>query len=529
MREYIVLSYIKNSLTFDFRELKEDEKDELNKNVFYKDSLFYTLRYFKKHIDEIIDIFKGMEIDWFIVMRIITFNFAVIIMNKLKLSKLRLLFNSTLSKEDYNTILKIKTLKKVDCYYMPDFIVKKYKEENIEVKLNNNNRISDKFMLDQDAIDYDAIYYKNEINIKDDYDGLIDDFKEFLRINYDLKVINLYVYSKTTIEKIIEYVKNDESKNVLILLHQSTDKGNFIGNNFAWLKKINEDCKQELTCEFRIVYSNNYIKNNLFKQLSFNNLKLIAILAIYVTASGFLIYKSYEYVEKLNGDKVKNDLLNETANNIDINDNLNGIDVEISEEITAEVIKSKYEIENVMSSLKNTNNETVGYLVVNNTNISYPVVHHSDNSYYLKRDFYKSSTSMGWIFLDYRNSSDKFDSNNIIYGHSMKNGTMFGTLKKVLNASWRKDNNNMLISYDTTYGSFKFKIFSIYKVDYTTDYLKTTFEGEKEFNDFVSLIRNRSIFKSNENVKYGDIILTLSTCSGSSNQRLVVHAVLRSE
>ena len=530
MREYIVLSYIKNSLTFDFRVLKEEEKNEVNTNIFYKDSLFYTLRYFKRHIHEITNMFESdkYDIDWFIVMRIITFKFAVAIMNQLKSDKLRLLFNSTLSLNDYNLLLTIKTLKKVDCYFMPGFVVKKYNDEGIEVKTNNKHKINTNFMLDQDALDYDVLYYKKEINIKKEYDGLLEDIKEFLRINYNLKAMHLYVYSKELIKEIIDYVKNDESKNVVILLHQSGDKGNFIENNFQWLKRLNEECKHELTCEFRIIYSKNFIKNNLFKQLSFNNLKLMAILVIYVSASALLIYKSYEYVEKLNTDKLKTDLMNQTSN---MEEDLSSIDEELSdgEEITDKEIKSKYQLENVMSQLKSINNETVGYLVVNNTNIAYPVVHHSDNSYYLKRDFYKKSTSMGWIFLDYRNNKDNLDLNNIIYGHSMKNGTMFGTLKKALSSTWRKDSNNMIMSYDTEHGSYKFKIFSIYKVDYTTDYLKINFESEKEYTDFISLLKGRSIFKSKEIINYEDPILTLSTCTGSSNQRLVVHGVLMKE
>jgi sortase B len=412
---------------------------------------------------------------------------------------------------------------------MPSFIIRKYNDNGIYVKINNRYKINSTFMLDQDALDYDVLYYKKDITINKEYDGILDDIKEFLRINYNLKAVNLYVYSKELIKEIIELIKNDESKNVVVLLHQSSDKGNFIEKNFAWLKKLNEDCKQELTCEFRIIYSHNYIRNNLFKQLSFNNLKLIAILSIYLAASGLIIYKSYEYVEKLNSDKVKTDILNKTANSLDMNEDLSGIDVELGEDLTDKEVKSKYQFDNIMSKLKEINKETVGFLVVNNTNISYPVVQHSDNSYYLKHDFYQKSTTMGWIYLDYRNNKNELDSNNIIYGHSMKNGTMFGTLKKVLSATWRKEKDNMIISYDNNNTRYKFVIFSIYKVDYTTDYLKVDFDGEKDFNDFVTMIKKRSVFKSNEVVNYGDKILTLSTCTGSSNQRLVVHAVMMKE
>ena len=133
---------------------------------------------------------------------------------------------------------------------------------------------------------------------------------------------------------------------------------------------------------------------------------------------------------------------------------------------------------------------------------------------------------MGWLFMDYRNDALDFNDNTIIYGHSMKNGTMFGTLKKVLNSSWRKDSENMIITYSTENAEYQFKIFSIYKVDYTTDYLKTTFDNDEDKLEFIKMLRDRSVFKSDANVGADSHIITLSTCTGSNNKRLVVHAVL---
>ena len=108
----------------------------------------------------------------------------------------------------------------------------------------------------------------------------------------------------------------------------------------------------------------------------------------------------------------------------------------------------------------------------------------------------------------------------------MLNGTMFGTLYRVLNNSFRKNSENMVISLDTPTKSYKFKIFAAYRVDYTTDYLVNKFDSREDFNAFVKLIRGRSSFKTKDKVEYGDKILTLSTCAGGGNRRMVVHAVL---
>ena len=263
-------------------------------------------------------------------------------------------------------------------------------------------------------------------------------------------------------------------------------------------------------------------------------MKLISILCVYVCVVSLIIVKAYEYIEEISVEQLNNQLISDSyASSYDEDeyedDELPDSDMEMEEEMSKEEIQSKYTFENSFKALKRINDETVGYLVVKNTEISYPVVQHSDNNFYLKYDFYQKKSSMGWVYGDYRNDFNKLDDNNIIYGHSMLNGTMFGTLKKVLNSSWRKDKNNMIISLDTENGSYKFEIFSAYKVDYTTDYLFTNFDNEEDKLEFIDLIRGRSSFNSSVDVGADDKILTLSTCAGGNNRRLVVHAVLLKE
>lgn len=542
MKEYIVLTISNNILYFNFKTINNDESKHINSLEFYNASLFLTLKYYKKNYSKIIKLFKDKGIDTLTIKRLITFKYSVYLLNLLKIERLRLDFASTISLNDYEMFLEVPSLKYIDCYYMPRFIADKFKLNNVEVKLYNKNKVSDRFMLLQDSFDYETLYYKKNIDIKENYSTLLLDIKEFLRINYNLKSIHIYVFSKELISSIIDLVKNDESRDIIIFLHQGYDSDGFITKNFAWLKELNKKCKDEYTCEFRIIYSNTFLFNNLFKQLTFNNLKLISLLCVYVSLVSLIIVKSYEYVEKMSIDELNNSINNGSyaADNSFELDRLNDRNSNSEEDTTNNNtsnnnsnknnnVNSKYKFDKVFSKLKKINNETVGFLTVKGTNINYPIVQHSDNSYYLKKDFYKKKSSMGWVYMDYRNDSVNFSSNNIIYGHSMLNGTMFGTLKNVLTSSFRKNSENMIISYDTPNGEYKFKIFAGYRVSYTTDYLKTEFENEKEFDSFVKLIRGRSSFKTNDKVKFGDKILTLSTCAGNGEKRLVVHAVLIKE
>ena len=537
MKEYVVIKFEANVLVFDFRTIDKEEKAFVNSNNEFKDSLFYDLKYFKRNYEKIVSNIKAKHTNLNLVrvVRLVTFKYISYIIKELNLECLILDFLSTMDVEDYELFLQCSSLKEIYCYFMSSDFIYKFKEKNIEVHISSEKKISDKFLELHDTDNKDSLYYKKVITISEEYPLLIEDLKEFLKINYKLKAIHIRVYSKELIDSIVDLVKNDESRNVVIFLHQENDKGNFIVNNFKWLKELSDKCKEDYTCEFRIIYSNAFLGKNLFKQLTFNNLKLILILCIYISAVTLVIMKSYEYVEKMSIASLNSELLNnQEPDNEEVEDEvfeetLTDTDREMEEEIPQEVIKSKYTFDKSFKKLLSINKETVAYLTVKNTQISYPVVQHGDNSYYLGRDFYKKKTVMGWVYMDYRNNPKEFDDNTIIYGHNMKNGTMFGSLKKVLDSSWRKNEENMTISLDLPTGSYKFKIFSIYKVDYTTDYLITKFHSKSSKEDFINMITKRSIFNSGIKVGLDDKILTLSTCTGSNNRRLVVHAVLVKE
>lgn len=210
---------------------------------------------------------------------------------------------------------------------------------------------------------------------------------------------------------------------------------------------------------------------------------------------------------------------------------------EISEETPKkEINKNKNQTKNIIKLVKETskiditslikkNKDTVGYLKVNNTNINYPVVQSKDNKYYLTHNFNKEKTSAGWIFMDKRNNKNFQNKNNIIYGHSRLDKTMFGTLKNVLEEVWYNNSENHIIEVTTETKTYKYKVFSIYLIDKENYYLQTNFKSDTDYKKFINIIMKRSI--TNFNIKEENIssILTLSTCY-KHTKRVVLHATL---
>ena len=165
-----------------------------------------------------------------------------------------------------------------------------------------------------------------------------------------------------------------------------------------------------------------------------------------------------------------------------------------------------------------------GWISIANTNIDYPILQSTDNSYYLKRDINKDYLASGSIFMHYLN--DNFnDKNTVIFGHYMKNDTMFGQLKQYKNKDFFKNNNEILIT--TKDKILKYRVFSVYVTNANDPYIRTDFEDANQYSQFLNTITNKSLYKSDITVNENDRILTLSTCSYEfKNARLAIHAKL---
>lgn len=203
-------------------------------------------------------------------------------------------------------------------------------------------------------------------------------------------------------------------------------------------------------------------------------------------------------------------------------------DIEDNQETERITEVSKSTEDDTYCELLSINSDYRFWLKVDNTNIDYPVVQSKDNNYYLNHDFNKNPLGSGSIFMDYRNNFEE-DSSVILYGHHMKNKTMFSELDNFKNESFFYENSLIRIEHkDTTY---IYEVFSIYVADFNNeDYLKVEFEDEQDKKDYLTYIKERSLYKKDIDFNCNDSIITLYTCSDEfKNARTIVHGKLISK
>lgn len=178
-----------------------------------------------------------------------------------------------------------------------------------------------------------------------------------------------------------------------------------------------------------------------------------------------------------------------------------------------------------LSSLKKMNSDTVGWIEIPGTVLSYPMVHTKDNSFYLTHTFRKETNKSGSIFIEALNDSDFSDLHTIIYGHNMKDGSMFAQLKNYTTESYLKAHPYIYIDLED--GSHCYQIFSCHETNPEEPGNKVYTIGYKT-NDtyaaFLDSIKSASAFDTGVDVSIEDSVITLSTCTNNGDTRFVVHA-----
>ena len=240
--------------------------------------------------------------------------------------------------------------------------------------------------------------------------------------------------------------------------------------------------------------------------------KIIAIIATiilicsisYITISKYINYRKQKEQQEI-------------LNKIKINEE------EITEETTERMLKLK--------ELQKENSDIVGWLEIERTGINYPVLQTNNNDYYLTHTYKKENSKNGSIFLDKDYNFSIPSSNLLIYGHNNKNGKMFEELLNYENEEYYKKHPNIRFTtekWDSTFeiiAVFKSRVYYKDETNVFRYYYFINAENEEEYNYYIEQCKKASLYNIGTSAKYGDQLLTLSTCDYSTaNGRFAVVA-----
>lgn len=415
-------------------------------------------------------------------------------------------------------------LTKINCFDMPRTMIERLctarQELYIEVRCEvlTMSHFAEENRLDhyQDYDHQEKIIIDRPFTKED-----LSDVEMFFDFNRKLKQIDFLYYDQEILTKVMEFIIRFHRHSFKIKIHQrDMEQKELFDLYHAFINQYKDFLKKN-KISVQIIYTDQYKKKNYLKQINLNILLTIFI-TIFIMALFYFVFQTYreqkgkqeieETQEKIQ-EKIEEQIPEETE------------EPEPTEEpIGDHYLDSYYQsYDSNYSVLYQMNSDTVGWLSVPNTNIQYPVVQSNDNEYYLNHSFLKQDNIYGWIFMDYRNQTDTLNKNTILYGHDNAKGLMFGQLKKVLNQEWNQKEENQVIEFNIKETKHRWRIFSVYRIAETSDYLKTTFTSDQKYQEFINMIKNRSEVSFSVTPMVSDYLLTLSTCYNNKD-RLVVHA-----
>ena len=203
----------------------------------------------------------------------------------------------------------------------------------------------------------------------------------------------------------------------------------------------------------------------------------------------------------------------------------------VREQDTQQEILSQSSVQPTSRNLYLENADMVGWIQIEGTNIDYPVMQTpTDPTYYLKHDFEKNYTDYGCPFMQANCDALAPSDNLIIYGHNMKDGSMFADLAKYRSKDFWQTHKT--VWFDTELGSSAYEIFAVIHTTVQADdadafpfYWFVYAASPEEFADYVSACKAQALYDTGISAQYGDKLLTLSTCDNiTDNGRWLVIA-----
>ena len=178
------------------------------------------------------------------------------------------------------------------------------------------------------------------------------------------------------------------------------------------------------------------------------------------------------------------------------------------------------------SRYRSMNSDVCGWITIDDTIINYPIAQGKDNDYYLYHDAAKDTSKQGCIFVDYECKVP--DGRSIVmFGHNMKNGTMFANLINYTDKEFYNAHRVFYIYFGDT--RYTYKVVSVYTVDGgNPKFMRVDFANDDEFAAYQNDMMSLSMYPVDTEIKPTDKMVTLVTCNRANyqNGRLAVHAVL---
>lgn len=247
---------------------------------------------------------------------------------------------------------------------------------------------------------------------------------------------------------------------------------------------------------------------------------MVISICVFVFAVGKLINIYYHYSH----DRKIYESLDALA--VDENDKSGALPTNSDGEINADKVILPQTVD--YSVLKKINDDYVGWIQIPSVNISYPMVLGDDNSYYLTHSYNNEFSWSGAIFLDYNSTEDFSDFNTLIYGHHMKDGSMFCGLLKYLDEDFYSSSSNYIYIYMEN-KTYIYQIFCVSEQDSTNSQsFKRVFTDSFTFGDYVDYIKDTELYSTGVSCTDQDKVITLITCKIDSEDptRVIVHGKL---
>lgn len=186
-----------------------------------------------------------------------------------------------------------------------------------------------------------------------------------------------------------------------------------------------------------------------------------------------------------------------------------------------ESLESPFSPNPKLDGLRELNSDVIGWIEIPDTNVDYPVMQTKDNQYYMDHTFYRTENPAGSIYMEAENQQDFSDLVTFVYGHRMRDNSMFGTLKYYEDREYWQEHPQIYIS--TYEKELVYDIFSVHRAEISEDTYTLFFTAGDAYEAHLQREKERSWYDTGIEVSREDKVLVLVTCTAEQkNERIVV-------